>query len=193
MKLLIVGDSFAADWTAKHPGCQGWPNLLSDTDNVTNIAQAGCSEYRIYQQLKSQNLNDYDGVIISHTSPYRLYVPAHPVHKNDVLHANSDLIYEDVREHKLASLIEYFEKYFDLEYAEFVHTLIGKEIDSLTKNVFSLHLWHVPGNLPCEPKYKLDCTTIWKNNPGLINHYSDKGNKIIYNSVRQQLALASST
>ena len=50
MKILIAGDSFAADWKIKHSG-NGWVNMLSNDYDVTNIAQAGASEYKIYQQL----------------------------------------------------------------------------------------------------------------------------------------------
>ena len=51
MKILICGDSFAADWTVKYPG-QGWPNMLAEIHEVTNLAQAGCSEYKILKQLE---------------------------------------------------------------------------------------------------------------------------------------------
>ena len=54
-KLLICGDSFAADWQVKYPQGQGWCNLITQYYHVTNVAQAGCSEYRIYQQFLSYN------------------------------------------------------------------------------------------------------------------------------------------
>ena len=56
-KILIVGDSFAADWSIKHKECNGWVNMLCDDFFVTNIAQAGVSEYKIYKQLLSQDIN----------------------------------------------------------------------------------------------------------------------------------------
>ena len=98
MNILIVGDSFAADWTVKYKGI-GWPNMLSKRHNVTNLAQAGCSEYKIYKQLLSVNLDDFDYIIASHTSPYRIYVTEHPVHSMDKLHNDCDLIYTDLKEH----------------------------------------------------------------------------------------------
>ena len=54
MKILICGDSFAADWTIKYPG-QGWPNMLSQQYEIVNLAQAGCSEYKILKQLEFTN------------------------------------------------------------------------------------------------------------------------------------------
>ena len=98
MKVLICGDSFAADWTVKYTG-KGWPNLIAENYTVTNLAQAGCSEYKIYLQLASANLDQYDAIIVSHTSPNRLPVEVHPVHSNDPLHKNSDLIYTDLKGH----------------------------------------------------------------------------------------------
>ena len=43
MKLLILGDSWQADWNVKHNTYPGWPNLLANEFDVTNIAQAGVS------------------------------------------------------------------------------------------------------------------------------------------------------
>lgn len=189
MNILIAGDSFAANWATKYPDKMGWPNLLAQKHEVVNIAQAGCSEYRIYQQLLAEPLDIYDVIIVSHTSPYRLYVREHPVHSRDSLHANSDLIYQDVKEHKIRPLTEYFEKYFDLEYAEFTHGLICKEIRNMLADHCSLHLQHVAHNYDPLPSDEfMDCSDIWANNKGLMNHYSDKGNNVIYNSVNNRVA-----
>ena len=61
-KILICGDSFSSDWSPEYPDCQGWPNLLAKDYKVTNLSQAGCSEYRIYKQIKSKNLDNFDFV-----------------------------------------------------------------------------------------------------------------------------------
>ena len=63
-KILICGDSFAADWTIKTK-TSGWVNFLKDTDI---IAQAGVGEYKILKQLQSCKLELYTHIIISHTS-----------------------------------------------------------------------------------------------------------------------------
>ena len=186
MQILICGDSFAADWQVKYPGSQGWPNMLAKDYAVTNLAQAGCGEYKIYQQLLSVNLKKFDVVIISHTSPYRLYVKQHPIHHNDPLHANSDLIYSDAVEHGLNSVVEYFEKYFDLEYADFIHGLICKKIDHLLINKSVIHMEHTG-----ESKYKfkdiLNFEQLFKQHRGTINYYDEKGNIEIYNSIKSKL------
>ena len=56
MKLLLAGDSFAAEW----PGENVWPKLLAKQHDVTNVAQAGVSEYKILKQLHNAELKDYD-------------------------------------------------------------------------------------------------------------------------------------
>ena len=122
-KILIAGDSFAADWTVKHQG-KGWVNMLSEIYDVTIIAQAGVSEYKIIKQIQSSNLTQYSHIIISHTSPFRIPVKEHPLHSMDILHSNCDLIYTDIKKHALLDpslkpMIEYFEKYFDFEHAKY--------------------------------------------------------------------------
>lgn len=185
LKILITGDSFAADWTTKYSGL-GWPNILANEFNVTNLAQAGCGEYKILLQLKSQDLNDYDVVIISHTSPYRLHTLCHPVHYRDLLHHNSDFLYTDVVAHNIESIKEYFEKYFDLEHAQFVHNLICKEIAELVKPVPHIHMAHIDYSYSFDNF--LNCEPLHQQCPGFQNHYNDHGNILISELVKNQLA-----
>ena len=73
--------------------------MLEDDFKITNISQAGVSEYKIYLQLKSVDVTKFDKVLISHTSAYRIPIEEHPIHKNDILHNNCDIIFSDVKEH----------------------------------------------------------------------------------------------
>jgi hypothetical protein len=118
MKVLIAGDSFAADWRVKYPNQTGWPNLLAEKYDTTNIAQAGVSEYKILKQIQNVDLSKYDSVIISHASPNRVHCLSHPVHSNDTLHKDSDLIYTDLLEQEptddVKIAIEYFKRYFEI-------------------------------------------------------------------------------
>ena len=185
MKILICGDSFAADWTIKYPDKKGWPNLLAEHHNVINLAQAGCGEYKILLQLLSVDFTQFDQIIVSHTSPYRIYVKDHPVHAGDVLHNNSDLIYKDIKEHsktnkKLSVLVDYFENYVDLTYLEFIHSLIVKEIKTLVKDFNVLHISHQ--NNPSLDQY-INFSDVFNAHPGLINHYDDQGNFIVYSKI----------
>jgi hypothetical protein len=191
MKILICGDSFAADWTVKYAG-KGWPNLLADRYDVTNLAQAGCSEYRIYRQLQAVNLSRFDKIIISHTSPNRIYVTDHPIHRNDSLHGNSDLIYSDIKEHSkktsvLDPIIHYFEQYFDLEYAEFVHNMLCERIDNLTKQHDVVHItsfsWDGLFLFPDMIQFE----NTFAEHSGSMNHYDEEGNAIIFNRLVKRL------
>ena len=189
MKILICGDSFAADWTVKYPG-QGWPNMLAEIHEVTNLAQAGCSEYKILKQLESVDVDVYDKIIISHTSPYRIFVEKHPVHSSDPLHKNCDLIYTDLKEHssknkELAPIIDYFEKYFDFEHAKFMHTLLCEKIENNLAHLNS-RIIHIT-NLNWDELYKfknmISFEHLFKTNRGLLNHFNETGNR----QVLQQL------
>ena len=182
-KILICGDSFAADWTVKYPG-EGWPNLLAKKYDVLNLAQAGCSEYKIYLQLTSVELSDFDKVIISHTSPNRIYTTHHPVHRTDPLHKNSDLIYSDIKEHsksfkELVPLTEFFEQYFDLEYAKFTHGLICEKIDKLVGNNDVIHLTNIDWSGYYQFEKMFQFSNLFETNRGLLNHYDDIGNHAV--------------
>jgi hypothetical protein len=188
MNILITGDSFAADWTIKYPNQIGWPNLLAETFNVTNLAQAGCSEYRIYKQLLSVDLKQFDLIIISHTSPYRIYTDYNPQRQYDSLHHHCDLLFSDVEE--LASsaadyqiATEFFKKFFSLEYADFTYKLTVDAIIKLLADTKSIHLTNlVPLTIPC-----LDFSKLFSTHRGLINHYNDIGNRIIYDKIIQEI------
>jgi hypothetical protein len=191
MKILICGDSFAADWTLKYKG-HGWPNLLARENDVTNVAQAGCSEYKIYKQLVAQNLDDYDLIIVSHTSAYRWYIETpHPVHFADPLHKNSDLIYTDIEEYNkfssslsLSSILYFFRTFYSLEYADFIHKLISEKIFEISKDKKVLHLTHI------DTKYTFDVVNfsdIFRDYRGTINHYNDIGNRIVFERLRKEI------
>jgi len=186
MNLLICGDSFAADWTVKYSG-KGWPNMLAEQYNVTNLAQAGCSEYKILKQLKSADLEQYDQIIIAHTSPYRVYVRHHPVHQHDPLHNNCDFIYADLVEHvtnnkELGSIVHYFENYFDTDYAKDIHTLLCQEIERfitpVQDRVISITNLDYKGLYQFKNMIKFD--NLFASNRGLMNHYDEAGNLKIF-------------
>lgn len=184
LKILLCGDSFAADYSLKVHGTIGWPNFLGDRFDLTNLATAGASEYRILKQLQSVDLEYFDHIIVSHTSPYRIYVKDHPVHKDDLFYKNCDLIYSDSVEFGLKTIQDWFENYFDLEYATHIHHLIMKEIHDLSNTI--LHIGHMEISAP--PKFDyMDFSDIWKKNKGLVNHYNDRGNEQVYQRLLSYL------
>lgn len=192
-KVLICGDSFAADWTVKYSG-QGWPNLLCTDYTVTNVAQAGCSEYRIYQQIRQQSLDNYDTVIVWHTSPYRIPVERHPVHAGDALHGHSDLLYTDIKSHaatqpELQCIAEFYERYFDAEYAIFVYRLILEQIVIATHR--HPNVIHAMAQDWQQIQYRipglLDFYRTWRKHPGSINHFDNQGNQLVYKKIKEHI------
>ena len=196
-QILIIGDSFSSDWSKKYNDYPGWPNLLAQDHNITNLSQPGCSEYRILQQLESVDLNDYDFVIVSHTSPSRIYTRQHPIHYGDLLHNNSDLIFTDIEYHasKLKNWLNrslkaakgFFVHHYDMEFYDYVYNKIRDDIHDRLYDKPTLIVNH----LQCLEHYKrsnlIDFSSMLAIRSGLINHFSAEGNRIIYKKIKQYL------
>ena len=191
--ILICGDSFSSDWKIKYPDSgPGWPIMIADNYNVTNIAMAGSSIIRTLWQLESKNIYDYDAIIITHTSPNRIYVREHPVHKDDLLHANADLMHTDIKYHaqnkpELKCIVNYFEQYYDLDYAIYIYNMIEEKIEKLLSK-YNGKIIHMT-NLPRDGLYKFDqmidfSKLMGKKYRGLMNHYNLKTNTMVYNQVQ---------
>lgn len=188
MNVLICGDSFAADWTNVQSDYTGWPALLAQRYTVTNLAQAGCSEYKILQQVKLANLAKFDAIIVSHTSPNRIYCKEHPFHQS-VLHKNADLIYSDVEaradlpDAKLA--LDFFNRYFDLDHARDISNLICNEICNIISQT-DINQFHIvtstdPAEYPNLPSYNI--TSLFNSHRGVTNHLNKVGNNKMFNIV----------
>jgi len=185
MKLLICGDSYSYD----HNYVDSWVTLLSKHFySITNLSQCGVGEYKILKQLKSVNLNDYYKIIIFHTSPNRVHIDLNTMYEYDS-HKNADLIFLDVStkkdKHKLAQLAyDYFVEIFDVEYYAYIHSLICKDINMLTKNFPVIHatafdyknLYNFDNNF-------VSFYNIQQKFPGNINHLNKIGNLKIYKEL----------
>lgn len=193
-KILICGDSFAADWSDSYAGI-GWPNILKEKFDVYNLAQAGCSQFKIYKQIISEidNLYNYKHIIIGHTSPYRIYTTNHPCYKKTSIHRNSDFIYADVKQKvkhypELKCITEYYESFYDLEYAEFMHICICEKIDLITKGHPSI--LNISGfnyqNLYSFPNF-IGLSNLYRKHKGLINHLDQCGNEIVYKKIMKKI------
>ena len=191
MNLLICGDSFAADWQVKYPKEKGWPNLLADKYNVTNIAQAAVSEYKILQQVKSANLAKFDTIIISHASPNRIHCVTHPVHADNILHKDSDLIYNDLLAHdhpdcKLA--VDFFERFFEIDYYQDISGLICREILNILgeyPHLNQIHLVNINKKKLYDFLPSYDINSIFTKYRGNINHLTDVGNQKMFEKIEQ--------
>jgi hypothetical protein len=185
LKILVAGDSFAAAWPETK---SGWPSLLGSMFNVTNVAQAGVGEYKILKQIKNVNLNLFDLVIVSHTSPFRIHTPTHPIERAG-LHQHCDLIYTDleanfnVNNKSLTTALNWFKYHYDEDYQNDIYTLLRKEIN---------HLITIPylclDHNPITSKYafeenRIDLSHVWAKNRGDVNHYTDQGNLWVFNEI----------
>jgi hypothetical protein len=188
MKILIVGDSFAADWSVKYNDYPGWPNLLAQDFDVTNLAQAGVGQYKIYKQLKSVDVKEFAVVLSSYTSPYRVHTQSHPIHSEDLLHNQCDLLANDIehwsRQDKhnesLSTAKNYFKYHFDFEYYNDIYQMLVERCNSLIGDVRHIQI----SNLEYVTDNWIDIT---KNHKGLINHLSLKGNELVYNKIKETL------
>jgi hypothetical protein len=183
-KILISGDSFAADWNKKFKNKTGWVNMLETDFDVTNVAEAGVSEYKIYKQLQKIEIKNFDYVIVSHTSANRIPIDEHPIHKEDILHNNCDLIFSDVNEHidnpimKIA--YDFYTNIFYPEYFCFINELIYREIHKITPNAIHMTFFD---NFYDDDILKFE--NIFKKNKGNVNHLNHKGNQIIYSKIKK--------
>lgn len=198
MKILIIGDSFAADWTVKYKDKgPGWPNLLGERYHVVNLARAGVGEYKILKQLQAvKDIETYDCIIVSHTSPYRVNTRQHPVHYGDKLHHYADLMYGDIEYHRnnwtlsnffntsLKTAFNFFQFHFDEGYQETVYRLLRQEINRIIGSVPCI----VVSNLNVDPTYVtetdvINLIDIQQKHPGLMNHLSPQGNELAFNKI----------
>jgi hypothetical protein len=185
-KLLIAGDSFAADWTKKYKNVCGWVNMLESDYDVTNIAQAGVSEYKIYKQLEKIDTTKFEHIIISHTSAYRIPIEEHPIHKDDSLHDDCDIIYSDAEVHIenniMKTAVDFYVNIFHPEYFCFVNDLIFKEIQKITPNAIHITFFD---NFYDNSILKFE--DIFLSYKGNINHLDEKGNSLFYNIIKNIL------
>jgi hypothetical protein len=200
MQVLIIGDSFAADWTIKYPHGKGWPNLLAESHDVTNLAQAGVGEYKIYKQLNQiENLAAYKLVIVSHTSPYRVHTRRHPIHSTDVLHSKADLLINDIAFHasrfynffNLAvwSSHRFFQDHFDENYFDDIYCLLVTQIHKKLASTKCLVIksFICPAQLDVTPAELIDFSYVQTQYPGLHNHLNDIGNQKVYEAITSKI------
>ena len=179
-RILVSGDSFAAEINDS----ASWVNLLKKYFDVTNIAQAGVSEYKILKQLQAINVKDFDLVVVVHTSPNRVFIKEHPLHRNSILHKNCDLIYNDIlssgsKDIVTTTAVNYFKYIFDESYYKDIHHLLVKEIIELTKNNKALHITFFK-NLNSTV---LDWSIVWETHQGNINHLNSVGNNLVLDKI----------
>lgn len=188
-KILIAGDSFSSVWPNTK---NGWPSLLADMYEVTNLSKPGIGEYKILKQIKDSVASNYDLVIVSHTSPSRIHTLNHPIHK-DGFHQHCDLIYTDLENRfdlfndNLKTSKKWFEYHYDDEYQIDVYNLIRAEIQRLVNTKYlSITHTEISNKLTIEQN-AIDFSNIWKHHRGIINHYTEHGNQLVFKELNEAI------
>jgi hypothetical protein len=183
-KVLVAGDSFACSHKSETDNI-GWSELLKQDYEITNLAQAGVSEYKIYKQLESIDIRKFDNIIICHTSFFRIPIEEHPIYKTNKLHKNCDLIFTDVeskkgKSKKMKIAYEFFKEFFWDEYFIFSNSLIFEKIFQNTKN--NIHITFFDNfydNRVLNLKY------IFENYRGDVNHLNKDGNTFVFETIKK--------
>lgn len=188
-RVLIVGDSFSSEQLS---GDLGWPVLLKQDFTVTNLSSPGIGQYKILKKLQSVDLDDYDFVVISHTSPNRIHCESNPLYPDNHLYRSSDIIFADA-ESKLnqvpiaQAIVSYYKHIFDLDYYKFIHSSCCREIDQITQHSKVMHITH----FDWADLYQFDGMTnfykFWLDNRGDVVHYTKQANLTIYKQLQIKL------
>lgn len=180
-RLLICGDSFSIS------DSYTWVESLRSEYDVTNVSQAGASEYRIWLQWFSKKSDRFDRALICHTSYTRIYSERNFFHDPQGKHNNCDLLYLDVKSHlpkpEAEHIVWFFENIFDLDQAKFHYDLLLKHWLSVESKFPITHVSFFENTM----NGVYDYSDVWKNHPGTFNHLSPYGNQEILKRVKELL------
>jgi hypothetical protein len=188
MKIALFGDSFSS--RVHDPHTSGWPILLEKHFSIENFSQSGSSQYRILKSLKNQNLSLYDKIVVSHTSPLRVFVRFNPLHQATKYHKNCDLIFSDSadRDDQFSIACQLFYKHiFDIEHAFDIHNMICREINDVTSAHDTLHITHFDYDGLYRFDGMINFYQHWLNHKGDVNHYNQQGNNVVYQELLKHL------
>jgi len=168
--ILIAGDSFSAVYDNK---TEWW-----HFGDCKNISQKGSSEFKILKSLQKKNLNNYEKIIVCHTSPYRIYTENNIINNGD--HARGCYLINDLLNKKgdIRLTAELYIKYFfNEEYVLWCYYKVMEEINNLTKNHTTLHISFF------DVKNVLQLKHIYEQNKGNICWMSKEGNKLAHEQI----------
>jgi hypothetical protein len=165
-KIWIFGDSFSANATV-----HSWTHLLGTYGKVVLRSNNGSSEHRIwktYQQNK-RFIKPDDIVIFCHTSTSRVYLKSGSdlLSRKLLSHPVCDLIFGDVFAKKETKFINILKTIWDDEYFEDTYNLLVEDLKRVPRSV---HINFFDDNI---------YNTIWKENPGKVNHMNNTGNLLV--------------
>jgi hypothetical protein len=187
-KIGLFGDSFG--YQKNGQPFDSWVDLLANHFRITNHSECGVGEYKILKQLKKSNLDSFDFLIITHTSATRTFVPYNPLHSKSAYHKNCDILYADIADRtddfSLACQL-YFKYIFDLDYAVDIHNMVCQEIDKLTYDKKVLHITHFDYTGLYKFTDLINFYNLWLDNRGMVNHYNQTGNQLVYQTILKKL------
>ena len=184
MNILIIGDSFSVP---SHE--DSWSVKLSNIYNTINLSQAGCTEYHILKQLESVNIDDFNFVIVCHTSPYRIYVPKHPIHTQG-MHKNAGLLLNDVEYHSkrirnlfnrsLHAARNFIKYHYSEQYQLDIYSLIKNKISNIITE-------HKRIEMTWWENDDFGLKQLRSDHPGTINHMTAEANQILLNQILKKI------
>lgn len=189
-KLLIAGDSFASDMISQG---QGWPDILAQHHDVTNVARPGIGEYKILQSLLQQDFDQYDRIIVSHTSPNRVHTEINPMYPSGHVYHASDLIFSDVESKASStglarSMHDYFKYVFDPVFYQYVYDKCCQDIVDLDPHHKMIHITHFPWTSTVDVPGLINFYDVWLDNKGPYAHYNHRGTDLVSGTLRELLA-----
>lgn len=182
MKILILGDSFCY---TESDNDYHWVNLLKQNYTVENCASPGIGEYKIFKQYMGQ---EYDILLVHHTSPYRIHARHNPLHTG--VRQDSDFMLNDVAYHydnkqKHAEVIyKYISNYVDFDHVKEVWQLYVEKLLQLDNSLHFTFFPDIPTNL-----IDNNFNHIFKNH-GATNSYSHldkKGHDLTYQTLKSMI------
>lgn len=184
-KVLVAGDSFASDW---HTGNEWWLQLPY---NVTNIAQAGASQYKILKQILNTDLKKYQALVIFHTSPIRIYTDnINLLHIDSITHRNSCYVVNDVlsKHGDIKRAMEKYVKYFyNEEFVNYTHTKICEDIVKKTSGMITIHASGFDYSNIYEFENFVRADDLFENFKGNICHLTTDGNRYLAERICSKL------
>ena len=188
MKIALFGDSFGVQKMEEE--FDSWVTMLNKHIDIDNFCKSGIGEYKILKQIQQTDLSVYDKVLITHTSPNRVYVKFNPLHQDSQYHKDCDIIYSDIENNSDKFSIAgqlYFKHIFDFEYAKDIHIMICKEIEKLINHKISMHITHFDYNELYNFPDMINFYPLFLKNRGTVNHYNKKGNITVFQTLLDKL------
>jgi len=186
-KLAIFGDSFGVT----DGNAQSWIRRLEQNFFIQNYCICGIGEYKIWKQIEQVEIDQFDVVLVTHTSPTRVHVEYNPLHSTSQYHQQCDIIYADIAEHNnefARACKQFFKHIYNETYQIDMFNLVIEKIENMLKvHPHVQHITHFDYTGLHQPNGLVNFYDVFCEHRGNINHYTPTGNDIVYNRLLQCL------